>query len=118
MKKCAKCGTNLEDAAQQCFCGSRFFRVGSSDEATAQSAAHDGSETSLKERPDGSKVMALGWLFFIGSIVALFVALNTINTNLKFLSQVLASGFFSLFLFLWSVGYIVRAISFLPGRDE
>jgi hypothetical protein len=31
--------------------------------------------------------------------------------------QIAAGGFFSLFLILWSVGYIVRAISFLPGKQ-
>jgi hypothetical protein len=35
-----------------------------------------------------------------------------------FLMQVAGGGFFSLFLILWSVGYIVRAISFLPGKDD
>jgi hypothetical protein len=38
--------------------------------------------------------------------------------NAIFLLQIAAGGLFSLFLMLWSVGYIVRAISFLPGKQD
>ncbi len=36
----------------------------------------------------------------------------------QFMVQVAAGGLFSIFMFFWSVGYVVRAISFLPGKNE
>lgn len=36
----------------------------------------------------------------------------------SFMLQVGAGAAFSMFLLLWSVGYIVKAISFLPGKHE
>jgi hypothetical protein len=36
----------------------------------------------------------------------------------QWMFQLAAGGAFSLFLILWSVGYIVKAISFLPGKEE
>lgn len=43
---------------------------------------------------------------------------STAELARQWIFQVGAGSFFSLFLVFWSVGYIVRAISFLPGRGD
>lgn len=93
------------------------------------------------ERPDGSKPIALGWLSLVAALILLLLSMGMGPSDTQahlakwssygseyagtvaaayakqFLMQIAAGGFFSLFLVLWSVGYVVRAISFLPGRN-
>jgi hypothetical protein len=89
-------------------------------------------------RPDGRTPMTVGWVCLAVSLVLVAISL-TIKTDIAegsrfaILSRldgaadklrnilnlrVAAGAFFSLFLVLWGVGYIVRAISFLPGKDD
>jgi hypothetical protein len=81
--------------------------------------------------------MMLGWMCLIGAVICFLVSMNppvpqasysysgadpyTIRelqrATTAWLWGVGAATLFSLFLVFWSVGYVVRAISFLPGKD-
>ena len=98
------------------------------------------------ERPSGLIPMIIGWVCFAIGVILVFISFGqapdawevSMASNLagnpyappetfsrvaeayarQWYFQVAAGGFFSLFLILWSVGYIVRAISFLPGKEQ
>lgn len=81
--------------------------------------------------------MTAGWVCLAISVLLFMIALvpssatasysgfstddftqSTAEAARQWIFQVGAGSFFSLFLVFWSVGYIARAISFLPGRSE
>jgi hypothetical protein len=73
-------------------------------------------EPKLENRPNGSNSIAVGWiLVVIGIIAALFSGTDDLRT----FTLALAVGQVGLGLgiLLISLGYIVKAVWFLPGRD-
>ncbi len=104
------------------------------------------TEPVVAQRPTGDIPMIIGWISFAIGMILLFISLGqgpesweiSAATNLagnpyvspetfarvaeayarQWNLQIAAGGFFTLFLVLCSVGYIVRAISFLPGKEQ
>jgi hypothetical protein len=113
MKNCMSCGADAPGDARECEqCGYQFSYV----TGPTDSAARDASpERPISDRPDGAAPMMIGWLCLVISVLLFITSLNSYGW---FLYQMAAGSFFSLFLFLWSVGYVVRAISFLPEKDR
>lgn len=115
-----------------------------SSQSAAPSSTIAGSIAS--DRPTGQIPMVIGWICFALSIILIFVSFGqgpeswevssakslagnpyappdtfsrvTEAYARQWLFQVAAGGFFSLFLVLWSVGYVVKAVSFLPAADR
>jgi hypothetical protein len=134
--RCEECGYNYINLAPS---------LGAGQATTLEPGQISTVPAVVAERPTGSAPMIVGWVCFAIGITLLFMSLGqgpkswdvSMATNLagnpyappetfsrvaeayarQWHFQVAAGGFFSLFLILWSVGYIVRAISFLPGRE-
>ncbi len=72
----------------------------------------------MTERPDGSTATAIGWgLVAVGVLASFFVA--QADTPVGFwLSIGIANLGIGLGVLLLSLGYLVRAIWFLPGRSD
>ena len=79
--------------------------------------------------------MVVGWVCLAGSLLAIFISFGVGPESWELSStygagraaeklanqfqlQIIAGALFSLFLVFWSVGYIVKAISFLPGKSQ
>jgi hypothetical protein len=68
--------------------------------------------------------MMIGWLSLAVAAVTFALAIGEVGARAvagiasATLLGWISSGFFTLFLVFWSVGYIVRAISYLPGQGE
>ena len=71
----------------------------------------------ISDRPDGSTQMMLGWFFLIIACVCAGAYLFVENPLIRVCFAAGAGSFFSLFITLWSVGYIVNAISYLPAKN-
>lgn len=118
MKTCFNCGKVADEGARQCDGCERYF------------SAHP--------RPTGTAPMLIGWLFLAASallwLVAWYIAPSAWEAELAhdFPTGLTASGIaaayakaapfeaaagwcFWVFLVLWSVGYLARAIAFLPS---
>ena len=112
----------------------RFLAAPDAERAAAFPAGIDDADVG---RPNGTLPMTIGWICFAIAALLSLAALSQRPVhwqtgpyaspsaiaagaerlaNAAFL-QFAAGGFFSLFLVLWSVGYIVNAISFLPGKE-
>jgi len=72
----------------------------------------------LGDRPDGSNATALGWVLVVVGVISAFVAPGTETFSAMVFAFGLANLGIGLGVLLLSLGYLVRAISFLPGRDE
>lgn len=137
MKACPLCGIDAEDAVSKCTgCGYKFAGTEQDDGDDQAWSAYDA--TPPQQRPDGGTPMMLGWLCLMIALILAAVAYSQgpeswqisaagygSTSALSGLAeahgrqwtfQLASGGFFSLFLVFWSVGYIVRAISFLPGN--
>jgi hypothetical protein len=69
------------------------------------------------QRPDGSTASAVGWLLIVaGGLAALFTA-GAETTEGWIFGIALANLGLGLGVLLLSLGYLVRAIWFLPGRE-
>ena len=74
----------------------------------------DGKE--FYERPNGSTTIGFGWfLVAIGVIAALFCGSG--DPQIFLIAFAIAQGSLGLGILLISLGYVVRAIWFLPGRE-
>lgn len=81
-------------------------------------------------RPDGNALIWTGWtLAFLAVVCTIAGSLMSPVTqrysymdpepnNLKFVLIWLGGGMFTLAVVAWGVGQIVRAISFLPGKEN
>ena len=69
------------------------------------------------ERPDGSVVTPIGWILIICGIVSAFFAATAESINGTLLGVALANLGIGLGVLLLSLGYLVRAIWFLPSRQ-
>ncbi len=116
MKECTKCGAKNDSIASACAsCFHPFNDVAASPASTpAQKGA----------RPDGNAPLDIGlYCAFLG-VVGIFVAMMMADSYesrsffTSFNISVIGGVLFSLGLVLWSVGYIVKAISFLPAKGE
>lgn len=129
MKHCRNCNQENLDAAICCvMCGASW---NGADDVVVSS---DAVSHVRVDRPDGSTPMMLGWAALVASLLLFLVSLvsgpaayemgpygsaSSVADKLatQWLMQLGSGALFSLFLILWSVGYIVRAISFLPASD-
>jgi hypothetical protein len=131
-KDCPQCGTEAPVEDRQCaVCNYKFTVVYAEGEAQAQASAEIAKFES--PRPTGMMPMAVGWTCLGFSVLLLLLSLGSGPESYalrlgmmdevaaayarQFLMQVSAGALFSLFLVFWSVGYIVRALSYLPGKD-
>lgn len=127
-KSCMMCGTDNDVAARYCTnCNYefKFYRDDDGKERSAGGAGAVAEEASLSDRPNGAVPMAIGWVCLALSLLCLLIASSGPSNYgggysvseaadaaaRSFLGMAAASGFFSMFLIFWSVGYIVRAIS-------
>ena len=69
------------------------------------------------ERPDGSVVTPIGWGLIVLGAFGVFVAASAETINGALLGLGLANLGIGLGVILLSLGYLVRAIWFLPGRE-
>ena len=114
MKFCRQCNFENSVNAEHCAaCGHSFTGGAPATVADTDRMRHINSG----RRPDGSLPMLFGWLAFGLSVLFEILALSAEGLGTKWVAALAAGAFFSLFLVLWGVGYIVSAISFLPGKD-
>jgi uncharacterized membrane protein YvbJ len=129
MKSCLNCGATAPDDMATCpACGRDFsYYSASGGDASAVTAREEHERT----RPDGSTPRTIGWiLIVVGVLLGLWSGLMSVTTYsfstdidpdkvaMKALLAVCAEGAFGLGLILWLAGYIVHAISFLPGKED
>ena len=69
------------------------------------------------ERPDGSVVTTIGWCLIVIGVIGAFVAASADTTNGLITGLALTNFGLGLGVILLSLGYLVRAIWFLPGRE-
>ena len=69
------------------------------------------------ERPTGELPMGIGWLLIAIGVVAIFVAGGSRSFEGTILGYLIAQLGIGVGVLLVSLGYIVRAIWFLPGRS-
>lgn len=114
-KQCPMCGAGASDEVAVCECGYRFANV-TGDESVAVPAV---ALAPIKSRPTGEYPMMVGWLFLVLAFLAVWVwlVIPSYRPDQAFLAMVLGGAAFQLFLVFWGVGYIVNAISHLPGRE-
>jgi hypothetical protein len=123
MKSCLNCGTETLDDAVICdTCGRRFAYTGAAEEPQTSSVLAEGS------RPDGSGAMSTGVFLAIAGILALAIsamtgtteygAIDPDKTAMKAALSLIGGGILQVGLVAWLAGYIVHALSFLPGRDN
>lgn len=67
-------------------------------------------------RPDGSIASVIGWFLVIVGLIAGFVAANADSFEGMIIGLAICNLAIGLGVLLLSLGYLVRAISFLPGR--
>jgi hypothetical protein len=147
MKSCPMCGTDAEGDAAACERCSYTFSSSRRDPALPEIQARTRSSSLVNvheagKRPSGQVPIAVGWTCCVVAVVLLLLALwqsperwgastlgdqytlSGVNRDLinayarQWLYQVAAGAFFSMFMVFWSVGYIVRAISFLPSGER
>ena len=71
----------------------------------------------MEERPDGSVATILGWISLVVGVIAGFLATGADSVDGFWLSLAIANLGVGLGVLLLSLGYLVRAIWFLPGRE-
>ena len=125
MKNCINCGAAAPNNAPACGqCGRAFAFVSGGRAQEVQLPDISG----LRERPDGSRLLTLGWVFLALGVLMFVLAISSTgrstyyDPDLDALARqwtftMLSGGFFGLSLVLLLAGLIVRAIWFLPGPD-
>lgn len=112
MKNCLKCGTVAQDSDRLCReCGHGFSYV-------ADAEAAEETIASVSERPNGVGSMVFGYVCLAISIMTGMIGMTTNQLPTAITMNNASWLFLWLFLFFWGVGYIVKAISFLPGKGE
>ena len=69
------------------------------------------------DRPDGSNSTAIGWLLIVVGVVAAFFIGSAKSVGGMIFAAALTNLGIGLGVLLLSLGYLVRAIWFLPGRE-
>ncbi|WP_164117150.1 hypothetical protein [Sphingorhabdus sp. Alg239-R122] len=77
----------------------------------------DQNEKEYLERPDGGTVIGAGSFLLCVGIIAMFVVVNAETVNTFTISLAIAQIGIGLGVLLIALGYVVRAIWFLPGRE-
>ncbi|WP_152553586.1 hypothetical protein [Erythrobacter longus] len=71
----------------------------------------------MTERPDGSQATASGWVLVAIGVLAVFVAAGAETFEGMVWGALVANLGIGLGILLLSLGYLVKAIWFLPARD-
>lgn len=71
----------------------------------------------MGERPDGSTATAIGWVLVAIGIIAAFFVTSSESPSGFWFSIAISNLGVGLGVLLLSLGYLVRAIGFLPGRE-
>ncbi|MFO1259596.1 MAG: hypothetical protein U1E68_00745 [Sphingomonadaceae bacterium] len=127
MKNCLDCGLEVDDSVYACpNCGRQFAYIAGEQSQDASEQAYFQAAV----RPDGSGAKAAGviigglgiivWLFslFMSEKEYSFSDVDPDRLALKYSLSLIGGGMLSLGLIIWLAGYIVFAISFLPGKDD
>jgi hypothetical protein len=69
------------------------------------------------QRPDGSIATMLGWILIAAGGLSVFLATNAESINGWWMGIIASNLGIGLGVLLVSLGYLVRAIWFLPARD-
>jgi hypothetical protein len=72
----------------------------------------------VSARPDGSVATAIGWVLVAVGLVAAFFGASAETVTGLVTAVVVANLGIGLGVLLLSLGYLVHAISFLPGRED
>jgi uncharacterized membrane protein YvbJ len=116
MKSCKNCGTIAPDHLTRCpACGRDTLRPETGDQSAQRSEPHEHEKGT---RPDGRDPITFG---VIAILIAVILAIISGTIDVAFTQAmvlVAAEALFGLGVVLWLAGYIVRAISFLPGKDD
>ena len=112
MKQCPMCGLKAEDECSNCVdCGYLFSSARPSTEMSTE-------QRDIDDRPTGEGPIAIGYICLgLSVIFTAFAISKSDDTGSLAPYDGAASASFSLFLVFWAVGYIVKAISFLPRKD-
>lgn len=114
MKNCLSCGAEASDDAAVCDqCGHEFVYRGS-----GSSKVVSGESVPVQERPDGSMTMTGGGLAIAMGLLLVFFAFTGNDANASVGMLVAGGALAQLGLTFWLAGYVVRAISFLPGKVD
>ena len=71
----------------------------------------------LEERPDGTIVTPIGWVLIVVGVIGAFIGGTSETITGLVIGLVLANLGFGLGVLLLALGYLVRAVWFLPGRE-
>lgn len=69
------------------------------------------------QRPDGSVVSPIGWILIVVGVLGALIAASADTLTGMLSGFAMANLGFGLGVLLLSLGYLVRAIWFLPGRE-
>jgi protein-S-isoprenylcysteine O-methyltransferase Ste14 len=124
MKTCMDCGTvSPRDTVACDKCGYKFRFAEGGAETTDAAVANE------TQRPTGDTPKLVGGVLFVAGLLSFLfsfaVSVTSYDGSLdakalawKWLLTWTGAGMLHLGLLIWLVGYIVHAISFLPGKDE
>ena len=125
MKSCLNCGVDAPDEATNCaVCGRAFAYV-------PGGKVSDNSEMPVDtgwKRPDGKVLLACGWTALAVGLLLLLMSFSTGTSSYgeidpaalaaKWNLLIGGGGLLQIGIFLVIAGTIVRAIWFLPGKDD
>ena len=109
MTRCLMCRANSAEDAE--FCSRCAFPLHPSSEAAVSSPRT--ISAGRITRPDGSVATLFGGAGIVFGALLIIFSLGSDSLSVAILGGALAQ----LGLVFWLAGYIVRAISFLPGKD-
>ena len=113
MKKCPNCGSEALDEAEWCMECAKPLTA----EAVAAFQSENPQLALSSHRPDGSQAMLWGGFGIILGVVLIFFAMRADEVGTSWNLIIFGGGLAQLGLLIWLAGYIVKAISFIPGRD-
>jgi hypothetical protein len=127
MKSCIQCGTEADDDVRTCGqCGRKFSFV---SDTAGESKMNTDVGINVEQRPTGKNAKLIGGLTLGVGLSAFLCSLLVSTTgydgsldpnalSMKWALAWFGAGFFHFGLLIWLVGYVVHAISFLPGKNE
>jgi di/tricarboxylate transporter len=130
MKACLDCGAEAPNSQMSCDVCKRptAWRITGPDDVDAPRAAFTPETPAQWVRPDGRSAIAGGSAAVILGIICVLISfmINPYEYGqvdagaLRWQWGLLffGAGIAQIGLMLWLAGYIVKAISFLPGRDD
>ena len=119
MKVCMDCGTPAGDNQLECLVCKKPTAWRRDDSIAIAASVQESEPSELRQsRPDGSKTMFWGFIGIALGILLILLALAAESTTIFWNFTIIGAGLAQLGLVFWLAGYVVKAISFLPGKDQ